>query len=216
MLGKQLAGAKAFAASRRFARIEHKNAVDFLNGLRVLVCGMRGRHDQLRLRAIHMRTPVRHDAIAGVRSVASAAVPHDGVIRDAGRDWDCVDRFHEPVVGREGIHAIGDPFELEVARLESGEFKTELPALSSVEGALTRLDPIRPSQLLARSLPRNGAEMKITRPISERCWKMSASVKIFLPSGESGTCSGGFLKSFIQSLSPVSVMSKRLMQPPML
>ena len=91
-----------------------------------------------------------------------------------------------------------------------------LPALSSVEGALTRLDPIRPSQLLARSLPRNGAEMKITRPISGRCLKMSASVKIFLPSGESGTCSGGLLKSFIQSLSPVSVMSNRLMQPPML
>jgi hypothetical protein len=34
--------------------------------------------------------------------------------------------------------------------------------------------------------------------------------------GRWGTCSGGFLKSFIQSLSPVSVMRSRLMQPPML
>src|SRR6201994_808097 len=81
--------------------------------------------------------------------------------------------------------------------------RMELPALSRVEGALTRLDPIRPTQLLARSLPRNGAEMKIARPISGRCWKMRDSVKISLASGESGTCSGGFLKSFIQSLSPV-------------
>src|SRR5208282_748029 len=104
-------------------RIEYKNAADFRDGLWVLVCGMRGRHDQLRLRAIHMRTPIRHDAVAGVRSVASAPVPHDGVIRDAGRDWDRVDRFHEAIVGREGIHAIRDPFELEVARLESDEFK---------------------------------------------------------------------------------------------
>ena len=31
---------------------------------------------------------------------------------------------------------------------------------SNVEGALTRLDPIRPIQLLARSLPRKGAEMR--------------------------------------------------------
>ena len=91
-----------------------------------------------------------------------------------------------------------------------------LPALRSVIGDFTKLDPIRPSQLLASSLPRKGAEMKITRPISGRCWKMSASVKSFLLSGDRGTCSGGFLKTFIQSLLPVSVMRSRLMQPPML
>src|SRR5262249_61367397 len=59
-----------------------------------------------------------------------------------------------------------------------------LPALRSVIGDLIRLDPIRPSQLLANSLPRNGAEMKITRPISGRCWKKSASVKSLLLSRE--------------------------------
>jgi hypothetical protein len=71
---------------------------------------------------------------------------------------------------------------------------TSLPALRSVTGDLTKLDPIRPSQLLASSLPRRGAEIKMTRPISGRCWKMSASEKSFLLSGERGTCSGRFLK----------------------
>ncbi len=142
-----------------------------------------GRDDEFGLRAVQVRAPIRHDAVAGIRSVASAAVAHDGVIRDAGRDRDGVDRFHEAVVRRERIHAVRDAFELQVARVEGGDFQDGLPALSSVEGALTRLEPIRPSQLLARSLPRSGAEMKITRPTSGRCRKMSASVKIFLPSG---------------------------------
>ncbi len=53
---------------------------------------------------------------------------------------------------------------------------TSLPASRSVIGDFTKLDPIRPSQLLASSLPRRGAEIKITRPISGRCRKMSASV----------------------------------------
>src|SRR6516164_10428301 len=69
---------------------------------------------------------------------------------------------------------------------------TSLPALRRVIGDLTKLDPIRPSQLLASSLPRRGAEMKITRPISGRCWKMSASVKSFLLSGDRDSWSGGF------------------------
>src|SRR6516164_5348571 len=62
-----------------------------------------------------------------------------------------------------------------------------LPALRSVIGDLTKLDPIRPSQLLARSLPRRGAEMKMTRPISGRCRKISASEKSFLLSGDRDT-----------------------------
>ena len=91
----------------------------------------------------------------------------------------------------------------------------EFPALSSVEGAFTRLDPIRPIQLLARSLPRNGAEMKITRPISGRCRKMSASVRISLAPGESDVCSGGLLYSsgdstrtleYPQSIAPLNAV----------
>ena len=41
-------------------------------------------------------------------------------------------------------------------------------------------------------------------------------MKYSLVRAESGTCSGGFLKSSIHSLSPLSVSSSRLMQPPML
>jgi hypothetical protein len=39
-------------------------------------------------------------------------VSHDGVIRDAGRNRYGVDRFHEAVVGRKGIHAIEDALSL--------------------------------------------------------------------------------------------------------
>jgi hypothetical protein len=49
--------------------------------------------------------------------------PHDGVIRDTGRDRDRIDRFDEAVVGRERIHAIGDAFELQVARIKGTGFK---------------------------------------------------------------------------------------------
>src|SRR5215469_2403300 len=55
-----------------------------------------------------------------------------------------------------------------------------LPALRSVTGELTKLDPIRPTQLLASPLARRGADMKMTRPIFGRWWKMSASVNSFL------------------------------------
>ena len=64
----------------------------------------------------------RHDTVAGVWRIAFASVPRDGVIGDAGCNRDRVDRFHEAVVWREGVHAIGDAFELQVARLKGGDF----------------------------------------------------------------------------------------------
>ena len=102
--------------------MEHENAADFVDGLRVLVCGVTGGHDELGLRAIHVRTPVRHDTVAGVWCIAFASVPHDGVIGDAGCNRDRVDRFHEAVVWGERVHAIRHPFELQVARVKGGDF----------------------------------------------------------------------------------------------
>src|SRR5271156_6372289 len=90
-----------------------------------------------------MRTPVWHDTVAGIWCVASAAITHDRVIGDTGRDRDRVDRFHEAVVWREGIHAIGDPFELKVARVKSGYFK----------GGSARAEQRRGSSYEARSDP---------------------------------------------------------------
>ena len=67
-------------------------------------------------RSVHVRTPVRHDSIGGMRSVAFASVAHDGVIRDTGGDRDRVNRYNEAVCRRERIHAVGYSFELELAR----------------------------------------------------------------------------------------------------
>ena len=159
-------------------------------------------------RSVHVRTPVRHDSIGGIRSV-NGMPGVIGIVLIA-----ITKRLVGARVSTRGMRlsfSSPDSPDRKVASLS-----TSLPTLSSAIGDLTKLDPIRPSQLVARSLPRRGAEMKMTRPISGRCSKMSASVRSFLLSGERDVCSGGFLKKSIQSLSSASVMSSRLMQPPML
>src|SRR6266568_886788 len=42
------------------------------------------------------------------------------------------------------------------------------PTVSSFDGVLTNIEPMRPIQLLARFAPRCGVDMKTTRPISRR------------------------------------------------
>ena len=86
------------------------------------MCRVAGRHDELGLRAFHVRTPVRHDPVAGIRRVAFAAVPHNRVIWNARRDRNRVDRFHKAVVWSEGIHTIRDALELQIARVKGGGF----------------------------------------------------------------------------------------------
>jgi hypothetical protein len=83
-------------------------------------------------RSVHVRTPVRHDSIGGIRSVTSAPVAHNGVIRDAGRDRDRVDRDHKAVGRREGVHAGYAP-ELQLARSKDGN-------LNHVPARLTERD----------------------------------------------------------------------------
>jgi hypothetical protein len=111
-----------FSGSARSYVHELENVADFLDGLRVLMCGVAGRHDKLGLRAFHVRTPVRQHTVAGIWCVAFAAVPYNRVISDAGRDRDRVDRFHETVVWREGIHAIRNALELQVAEIKDANF----------------------------------------------------------------------------------------------
>ena len=84
------------------------------------MCRVAGWHDELGLRAFHVRTPVRHDTVAGIWCVAFAAVPHNRVIWNARRDRNRVDRFHEAVVWSEGIHTIRDVLELQVVRVNDG------------------------------------------------------------------------------------------------
>ena len=102
--------------------IDLENPAYFLDGLRILVRGVGGRHDELGLRALHMRTPVRHDTVAGVWCIALAAVSHNRVISNTGRDRDRVDRLHETIVWRQGIHAIRNAFELQVAEIKGANF----------------------------------------------------------------------------------------------
>ena len=104
-------------------QIEHENASDFLNGLGVLVCRVTRGNDQLGLGALHVRTPVGHDTVGGIGSVASAPIAHDRVIRDAGRNRDLVDRYHEAICRREGIHAVGDTSEFQLPRSKGGNPK---------------------------------------------------------------------------------------------
>jgi hypothetical protein len=59
-------------------QIEHENAADFLNCLGVLVCGVARGNDKLGLGALHVGTPIGHDTVGGIGSVASAPVAHDG------------------------------------------------------------------------------------------------------------------------------------------
>ena len=108
-------------------QIHHENATDFLNGLGILVRIVTRGNDQLRLSALHVRTPVRHDTVGGLRSVASAPVTNDRVIWDTRRDRNLVDRYHEAVCRRKGIHAVGYAFELQLPRSEGNDFK-HLPA----------------------------------------------------------------------------------------
>ena len=108
-------------------QIQHENAADFLNRLGVLMCAVTRGDDKFGFSARHVRTPVRHDAIGGIRSVAFAPVAHDGVIWNTGRDRDSVDRYHEAVCRREGIHAVGYSSEFQLARSKSRNLKF-LPA----------------------------------------------------------------------------------------
>ena len=67
----------------------------------------------------------------------------------------------------------GKPFNFRVGRIRQTLLRDRPGSIViSLLGVLTSLDPIRPTQLLARSLPRCGVDMKITRPISGRCLKM--------------------------------------------
>ena len=47
-------------------RVSLENPQDILNRLRVLVRVVVGRHDLFGLSIVHVRTPVRHDAITGI------------------------------------------------------------------------------------------------------------------------------------------------------
>ena len=53
-----------------------------------------------------MRAPVWNYAIGTIGCVAPAAVSNDRMIRNTARDWQFVDRFHEPIVRLQRIHAI--------------------------------------------------------------------------------------------------------------
>ena len=72
------------------------------------MCAVPGWNDALGLGTRHVRTPIRHDTIAGFRPVPFSSVAADDVIRNAGGDRDSINRFHESVVRFKRVHAVGD------------------------------------------------------------------------------------------------------------
>ena len=95
-------------ARRGAADVEMEDALHFSDRLRIALGAVVGRDDQLRPRAFEMGAPVGDDAVARVRRVAAAAIADDTVVGQAGLDGDGVDRFHEAVVGGEGVDAVGN------------------------------------------------------------------------------------------------------------
>ena len=87
-------------------RIKFENAKHFLDGLGILVRAVVARRNELGIRAVHMGAPIRHEAVAGVRRVAPAAVADDGVVRDGWRDREGIDCFAEPAFRGQRVHAV--------------------------------------------------------------------------------------------------------------
>src|SRR5436190_18714278 len=63
-------------------RMKFEDAKHFPDGLGILVRAVVARRNKLRISAVHMGTPILHEAVAGVRRVAPATVADDGVIRN--------------------------------------------------------------------------------------------------------------------------------------
>ncbi len=106
--------------------VKFENAPHFLYRLRVLMRAVTRRHDEFALCAVHVGTPIWHDAVGhhrpGVVAVATfAAVTADHVVRDPGREPNGLDRTYEAIVGRESIDTVRNAFETQIVALESGQ-----------------------------------------------------------------------------------------------
>src|SRR3954468_8689825 len=78
---------------------------------------MNGRNDALTGSAIEMTTPVRYHAVAAIRTIAPAPIAQNGMIWNAGRDRDLVDRDNKTVIRRQGIDAIGKSLQMKGRRI---------------------------------------------------------------------------------------------------
>ena len=95
------------APAMRKIRVFFKNAQNLLAGLWVLVRDVAGRNDILRDCAIHVRTPIRHDAVTGIGRITTAAVADDRVVGHTWRHRNRVHSIEKTAFRREAVHAIG-------------------------------------------------------------------------------------------------------------
>jgi hypothetical protein len=58
-----------------------------------------------------------------IGSVASAAIPHNGVIWNSSWDGDRIDRLYEAICRREGIDAVGNASKPQVARAKANNLE---------------------------------------------------------------------------------------------
>jgi hypothetical protein len=85
--------------------IKSQDPVHFLHPLLVLMARMTGGNASFRLRAIQVRTPIRHNVVAAIRSISAASVANNGMVRDVIRDRQGVHSADEWVFWRQDVDA---------------------------------------------------------------------------------------------------------------
>src|SRR5882724_2863292 len=102
--------------------VELENPMDLGDGLRIFRRTVIARRDKFAFGTIEVAAPVSDDAVAAVRSVATAAVTDNGVIRNSLRDRDLIDCYNETIVRGERVHAVGKTLQLQCRRVSGQAF----------------------------------------------------------------------------------------------
>ena len=198
-----------------------QNAPDLGNGLVILLSTVAGGDDEFALGAIHVAAPVGHEAVGADRFgavlvAAFAPVADDGVERNARRDWNGIHRQHEAVVGRKGVHAVGHALHLE-NRLRGLEHRSDLAADSQKGGrgfdqiGAETADPV-PGEIGAAMRGRNEDDPGEIWTVFENEGRLQQRSRLW----RAFVCSGDLPNSERHSVSPLSVIIRRLIIPPML
>ena len=81
--------------------------MNFLHALDVLMGSVSRGHDLFGLRAIQVRTPIRHNAVAAIRRISPPSIADDRMVRHMISNREGVHRLDKRIFGRKGIDASG-------------------------------------------------------------------------------------------------------------
>src|SRR6266550_1151491 len=102
--------------------VELENAMDLGDRLWIERRAVTRRDNSFAPGTVKMAAPISDDAVAAVRSVATAAVTDNGVIRNSLRDRDLIDCYNETIVRGERVHAVGKTLQLQCRRVSGQAF----------------------------------------------------------------------------------------------